>query len=310
MRVISGPPRYFFLRRERGAREEVAHWPPEVKPLEAPENLICVGVRLHPEDGAWRAEPVAQEADLNADANGAFVLTRQTTLGLRPDGVHESSVTLALLGVRAINEDGKGTEYASHLVVRVSGGMGLAPHQPLVVPIDSLLLGAYIERGSHAEAELDLRLAPAQVASMPPYLPDPLISRNVSRALDAAILSAQARHAITFETEAGRVSLYGRAEISTFGDEARTELEHTPGVVDISDHILYGELLQQQVMEALADRGYTDIEVLYEHGLVNLRGTVPSHADTHKAKDIALRIPGVRGVVNDLAVAAPVNAEA
>ncbi|MEO7000392.1 MAG: BON domain-containing protein, partial [Ktedonobacterales bacterium] len=309
-----GPPRYFFLRRERGAREEVAHWPPEVKPLEAPENIVCVGVRLHAEDGAWRADPVAQEADLTADAGGAFVLTRQTMLGLRPDGVHESNVTLALLGVRVINEDGKGAEYASHLVLRVNGGMGFGPHQPLVVPIDSLLLGAYIERNSEhglqAHAELDLHLAPAQVASMPPYLPDAIISRNVVRALDVSILSPQARHAITFETEAGRVSLYGRAEISTFGDEARAELEHTPGVVDISDHILYGELLQQQVVEALADRGYIDVDVLYEHGLVNLRGTVPDHTSFHKAEDIALRIPGVRGVVNDLTVASPVNAEA
>ncbi|HUY76729.1 MAG TPA: BON domain-containing protein [Ktedonobacterales bacterium] len=315
MRVISGPPRYFFLRRERNAREELANWPPDIKPMETPENQVGVAVRLFPEELGWRAELVTREADLNADADGAFLLTRQTNLGLAPEGRSGvSGVALKLMGMRVINADSKGVEYVSHLVVRVTGGMGVgAPSQPLVAPIDTLLLGEYVERdggaGSRAQATLDLRLTPGDVTNLPQYLPDAAISRYVTHTLDETVLTPQARHSITFEVEAGRVSLYGRPEMVSLGEEIRAALWRTPGVVDIADHMLYGAELERQVEEALAERGLGAITVLYEHGLINLRGEVLDNATRHKAKDLALRIPGVRGVVNDLSVAEPAPAE-
>lgn len=317
MRVISGPPRYFFLRHERNAREVVANWPPDIKPMETPENQVGVAVRLYPEEIGWRVELVAKEADLTADAEGAFILSRQTNLGLAPEGRSGVlGVALKLMGVRVINVDSKGIEYVSHLVVRVTGGMGFgAPSQALVAPIEALLLGEYVERdagrqgqGSGAQATLDLRLTPGETASLPPYLPDPMISRNVTHALDETVVTPQARHSITFEVEAGRVSLYGRPELESLGEEIRAALTRTPGVVDIADHMLYGADLERQVEESLAERGLSAITVLYEHGLINLRGEVVDNATRHKAKDLALRIPGVRGVVNDLRVAEPIPA--
>jgi len=313
MRVISGPPRYFFLRRTRNVHEELAHWPPDIKPMETPENEIGVAVRLFPEAIGWRAELVTSDADLDADAEGAFLMTRQTNLGLAPEGRSGvSGVALKLMGVRVINADSKGVEYVSHLVVRVTGGMIGAPSQPIVAPIEALLLGEYVERGdgaeSRARATLDLRLTPSDVSNLPQYLPDAMVSRQVTRTLDETALTPQARHAITFEVEAGRVSLYGRPELVSLGEEIRAALWRTPGVVDIADHMLYGADLERQVEEALAERGLTAITVLYEHGLINLRGEVPDNATRHKAKDLALRIPGVRGVVNDLQVAAPAPA--
>jgi len=314
MHVISGPPRYFFLRRERNAREELANWPPDIKPMEMPENQVGVAVRLFPEELGWRAELVTREADLNADADGAFLLTRQTNLGLAPEGRSGvSGVALKLMGMRVINADSKGVEYVSHLVVRVTGGMGVgAPSQPLVAPIESLLLGEYVERdggaGSRAQATLDLRLTPGDVTNLPQYLSDAAISRQVTYTLDETVLTPQARHSITFEVEAGRVSLYGRPELVSLGEDIRAALWRTPGVVDIADHMLYGAELERQVEEALAERGLSAITVLYEHGLINLRGEVLDNATRHKAKDLALRIPGVRGVVNDLRVAEPTPA--
>ncbi len=314
MRVISGPPRYFFLRRTRNAHEEVANWPPDIKPMETPENEVGVAVRLYPEEMGWRAELVARDADLNADADGAFLMTRQTNLGLAPEGRSGASgVALKLMGVRVINADSKGVEYVSHLVVRVTGGMVGAPSRPIVAPIETLLLGEYVERdggaGSRAQATLDLRMTPDDVLNLPPYLPDTAISRYVTRTLDETVLAPQARHSITFEVEAGRVSLYGRPELVSLGEEIRAALWRTPGVVDIADHMLYGAELERQVEEALAERGLTNVTVLYEHGLINLRGEVPDNATRHKAKDLALRVPGVRGVVNDLRVAEPVPVE-
>lgn len=301
MRVLSGPPRYFFLRRARGVREELAHWPPEDKSPEAPDNQICVAARLYPVEGAWRAEAVEAEAVLKEQVEGAFILTRETVLGLSRD--QRSPITFALLGVRVIKMDDG--EFASHLVVRVTGGMGPgAPSAPLVLPISAMILGRYIEHGARAEAELDLRLSPAQIASAPAYLPDARIHRAVSLTLDQAILSAVARHAVTYEVLAGRVSLYGRADLTALGEEIRAALSRAPGVVDIDDHIIYVDQLKEQVEQALTAKGMGDIAVLSEHGLIALRGVVPDSRTRYKAKDTAASIPGVRGVIiQDLKVA-------
>lgn len=294
MRVLSGPPRYFFLRRARGAREEVAHWPPETKSPEPPENLLCVAVRLLPEEGAWRAEPVENEADLRTEVDGAFVLTRDTTFGLARET--RSDATMALLGVRVVRVDG--VEYASHLVVRATSGVPMVGRAtPLVLPIGEMILGAYVERGTRAEAELDLRMTPTQVSDAAVYLSDANIERNVGQALNQAILSPVARHALTYEVLAGRISLYGRAEFSAIGEEARAALTQTPGVVDVDDHIVYTDLLKDLVEQALAAKGIDNIAVLCEHGLITLDGVVSDAKTKYKAKDTAAGIPGVRGVV-------------
>jgi osmotically-inducible protein OsmY len=135
---------------------------------------------------------------------------------------------------------------------------------------------------------------------------DTLIERNAARALNAAIIAPRARHEIKPEVEAGRVSLYGRAELTSTGEQARAELERTPGVVEVADHMLYDELLNDQVERAMAEKGLGYINVFFEHGLIVLAGAVPDNATLHKARDIALRIPGVRGVVtNNLLVQPP-----
>jgi osmotically-inducible protein OsmY len=258
-------------------------------------------VRLLPDEGAWRAEPVESEADLRTEVEGAFVLTRETAFGLAREA--RSDATLALLGVRVMRVDG--ADYASHLVARATSGVSMVGRStPLVLPISAMILGAYVERGARAEAELDLRMTPTQVASSPVYLGDAAIERTVGRALDQAILSPVARHAITYEILAGRVSLYGRAEFSGIGEEARAALAQTSGVVDVDDHIVYTDLLKDQVEQALAAKGLGDIAVLCEHGLIDLSGVVPDSKTKYKAKDTAAGIPGVRGVIiQDLKVA-------
>jgi osmotically-inducible protein OsmY len=258
-------------------------------------------VRLLPDEGVWRAEPVENEADLRTEVEGAFVLTRDTSFGLAREA--RSDATLALLGVRVALVDG--AEYATHLVARaVSGVSMMGRSTPLVLPISAMILGAYVERGARAEAELDLRMTPTQVASSPVYLSDPLIERHVGLALDQAILSPVARHAITYEILAGRVSLYGRAEFGGIGEEARAALAQTTGVVDVDDHLVYSDLLKDQVEQALAAKGLDNIAVLTEHGLITLSGVVPDSKTKFKAKDTANSIPGVRGVViTDLKVA-------
>jgi len=277
--------------------------------LQLPDNQVTVAVLLYPEEGGWRAEMVKDEAALNGDLGGAFVLTRDTTIGATPDD-RRVVADLALMGVRVALEGEKGPEYATHLVVRVLDGGAGAPKRPVVVPIEKLVLGQYVERGkrSVATVQLNLQLTGADLAQMPAYMPDALIERYVHQTLDETVPSQRARHEIKPEVQAGRINLYTDnrfpLELVTTGDIAKAALERTPGVVEISDHMIYNELLQQQVSAALAAKGLADVGVLSEHGLIVLSGDVKDNATRHQARDIALKVTGVKGVVNDLEIQA------
>jgi hypothetical protein len=308
MVAATGPARYFFLRRVRGAHEEVSHWPPEIKPLQLPDNQVTVAVLLYPEEDGWRAETVKDEAALKGDLGGAFVMTRDTTINATPDD-RRVIADLALMGVRVALAGDKGPEYATHLVVRVLDGGGGMPRRPIVVPIEWMVLGQYVERGKRtiASVQLHAQASAAELGQAPVYMPDAIIERYVHRTLDETVPSQRARHEIKPEVQAGRVNLYTDArfpmDLITTGDAVKAALEHTPGVVEISDHMIYNEKLQQQASEALAAKGLGDISVLSEHGLIILSGVVKDNATYHQARDITLKIPGVKGVVvTDLAI--------
>jgi hypothetical protein len=306
-----GPVRYIFLRTTRG-REEVENWPPTIKPLEIPENTICRSIKLYSMDTRWKAECGSlggsesgqndrTAADQEAEPGPPLILTRTTVLGLLQGG-RRGKAEVELLGVRVVNLEGRGVEYASHFVVAALPGAGLGPRRPAVVPADGLILEEYVEQGSHAEASLALRLSPGEYALAPRYLADPIILRQAKRTLDQSILSPRARHGITIEVEAGRISLHGRAELTSFGDQATEALLQSPGVVDVADHLLYDEELTDLVQKALAAKGFASITVLTEHGLINLRGEAPDTTRRYQAEDIAKRTPGVRVVVNDIVI--------
>jgi BON domain len=314
MQVMSGSVRYFFLK--AAGQHDMPHWPPKNKTLEGPDNITTIAVRLYPmTDAGWRAEPVTQDAATPAGPppEPAFVLTSNTALGLLQDG-KRGRAEVGLLGVRVVNLDNKGAEYATHLVVHALPGSGLgSTRQVTIAPIEALVLSEYIEHGDRAEAALDLRISPAEYAALPHYLPDDEVQRQAKDALDLAVQNTArfysygpyARHGITLEVESGRVSVYGRVDLATTGEQIRRALEATPGVVEVADHLLYIEDLKEKVEQALAAKNLDDIQVLSEHALIILDGDVPDSKTRYQAEDIAKRTPGVRGVVNNLVVKTP-----
>jgi hypothetical protein len=311
MDVMTGPVRYIFLRTTRG-REEVENWPPTIKPLETPENTVCKSIKLYGMDSLWKAECGSADGSQSGQADPSraaqqaepgppLILTRATVLGLLQGG-KRGKAEVELLGVRVVNPESKGVEYASHFVVAALPGAGLGLRRPAVVPVDGLILEEYVEQGSYAEVSLALRLSPGEYASVPRYLADPIILRQAKRTLDQSILSPRARHGITLEVEAGRISLHGRAELTSFGEQAKEALLQSSGVVDVADHLLYDEDLTDLVQAALLDKGFTAITVLTEHGMINLLGEAPDSKRRYQAEDIAKRTPGVRAVVNDIVI--------
>ncbi|MFI5272149.1 MAG: BON domain-containing protein [Ktedonobacterales bacterium] len=328
MHVISGPVRYYFLRKARG-QEDVDNWPPIIKPLEGPDNKVCTAVRLYATNSGWRAECGDEPATANgtdgADgADGAtsavsatempLMLTRATVLGLLQEG-RRARGEAGLLGVRVVNADGQGTDYATHFIVNALPGAGLSPRRPVVVPIDSLVLGEYVEHANWAEAQLDLRMTPGDYSGQPLYLSDEMILRNANDTLDRTVhanahftYGEHPHRDITAEVEDGRVTLFGMAAMHVTGDQASAALLGTPGVLEVVDRILYLDDLQDVVEDALTAKGFDTVLVLVEHALVVLSGEVASSKQRWQAEDIAKKIPGVRGVVNDIVVAAPTTA--
>lgn len=309
MQAVSGPVRYFYLRNARGP-EDVHNWPPTIKPLEGPDNKVVSVVRLYADTAGWRADAGDDAGNKPVDGVPPLLITRRTVLGLLQEG-KRTRADVGVLGVRVVNLDSKGVEYAVHLVVRALSGSGMGiPRGPMVVPIEAMVLSEYVEHGSHAEAQLDLRLSPSEYANMPAFVPDEVILRAARQTINQTFQSTArfytyanvAKHGISPEVEAGRVSLHGRVDLNTAGEQARAALLATPGVVEVADHLLYIEDLKDQVERALEAKGIENIIVLVEHALVVLRGEVPDTKTRYQAEDIARGLPGVRGVVNDIIV--------
>jgi hypothetical protein len=303
MPALTGPARYLFLRRARG-NEDVPRWPPALKLHPWPEHQIVAAVELTREEPGWQLGRIEQTGLLLDEPTNGLWFSRQSAFGLVPNG-QRNPADFDLLGVRVVRPEEKGPEYASHLIVRLQPGTARGlPKDAIVVPIDSLVLTEYYEGPKGTRAICDLRLSYAALNAMPAYLPDEAILDLANRAVDQAVENPRARHDMLLEVESGRVTLLGRAELSSTGEQARAALERTPGVVEVADHMIYDEDLQRTVGEALEAKGVGYVNVLVEHNLVVLHGTVPDLKTLYKAKDAALAIPGVRGVVvNELLVA-------
>lgn len=299
MAVASGPVHYLYLRHEGplvpGALKD---WPPPASHF-GDDDATCVAVRMMATEDGWHVAPLDQ-VPVPADIpEGALVMSRETEFGFtagKPDA------TVALLGVRVEELEPKTPGRLTHLVVFGHGG-NVRTARPVVVPVAAIVVTNYAERAGRTEASLDLRGAPGDLANYMPWLPDTAIEPLAVRAVDDAVLSPRARKTITVEVNSGRVALHGRTEIASNADAAISQLEQTPGVVDVADYLLIDEQLQDLVEQALAEKGITGVRALSEHGLISLHGAAPDTATRYKAQDIAARVTGVRGVVNRIELA-------
>lgn len=302
MTVASGPVRYLYLRQAGPLTPgDLKDWPPPATQF-ADDDATCVAVRMMPAEDGWHVEPLDDMPVPDDIPEGALVMSRETEFGFTA-GRHEA--TVALLGVRVEELEPKTPGRLTHLVVYGYGG-NVRTARPVVVPAAAIVVTSYAERGGRTEATLDLRGAPGELANYMPWLPDTTIEALAVRAVDEAVLSPRARKTITVEVHSGRVALHGRTEIASNADAAISQLEQTPGVVDVADYLLIDEQLQDMVEEALAAKGISGVRALSEHGLISLHGESPDAITRRQAEDIAARVTGVRGVVNRIELASQV----
>jgi RNA polymerase sigma-70 factor (ECF subfamily) len=303
MAATTNPVHYLFMRREDSAQPgDPEDWPPAVMQVGS-EDVICVAIQVTVTEDGWRAQPLQQVPSVEDIPENALVVTRDTELAFS-EGRGGDAVA-ALLGARVESDTPKEPGLLTQVVILARGGpLPWRVTRPVVVPASALVLSSYAERGGRSEATLDLRLAPSDLGELPVWLPDAAIEPLAVLAVDRAVLSPRARHLIVIEVQAGRVALHGRAELASHAEGAVRELEATPGVLEVVDHLLVDESLQDVVEQALAAKGITGVRALAEHGLISLHGEVQDTATRRQAVDIATDVTGVRGVVNLIEVRA------
>jgi hypothetical protein len=269
------------------------------------DDAACAALQLVATADGWHATPLPSVPPVEEIPENTLVVTRDTEMGFLLGRPGDDLV--ALLGARVERWASSEPEQLTHIIVfPTAGGVARRQPRPLVVPASAIVLSSYAERAGRAEASLDLRMSPGELAEAIPWMPDATIEQISSGVVDSVVLSARARHMLVTEVHAGRVALHGRAELSTTVEAAVQALETTPGVVEVANHVLVDESLTDLVEQELAAKGITGIRALAEHGLISLHGEAPDAATRRKAEDTAARIPGVRGVVNRIEVRAGV----
>jgi predicted nucleic acid-binding protein len=296
MSATSGPVHYIFLR-WANARQDA--WPP-VDAAGEGDAVVAVAAQLVADAQAWRVTPLAELPALADIPENALVVTRESELTFTDERAADASAQLLALRVEHVD----GGDVLTHLVVLPTTGSGKVAAQGHVVPAAALVLTEYAERGGRSAASLGLRGGPRELADTPIWLPDPMVQAAAEVAVDRAVLLPHARHLITLETHAGRVALHGRAELESFAEAAETELLASPGVVDVSNHLLVDESLKDAVDQELAAEGITAVYALTEHRLISLHGTVDDEHIRRRAEIIARKVTGVQGVLNRVVVSA------
>jgi osmotically-inducible protein OsmY len=227
-------------------------------------------------------------ADDRESQNGVSI-----TASTRVRGVNASLGVLTRVWVD------RASSCVTHVVIRRHMGV-LASGPERIVPIDrveEMRLGTIL-----------VKLDSTGFSDMPVFRSDSLIERDVNESLAAVLAEPRARRTLKVRVQDGFVTLGG--EVDTL-DQVRYA-EHTvmrvPGVRGITLDLVAQEALAAAVEARLALQriasgdGPRSIQVLAEHGIVHLEGTVGTQRARSDAERVALTVAGVKVVVNNLRV--------
>lgn len=185
------------------------------------------------------------------------------------------------------------------LLVSAPGGL-FGTREERILPL------ALVAAISHDRIELSKGYT--SLAELAIYRDDVSIERDVRLALAERIADPQARRAVKVRVEDGHVSLGGAVETVEVVTSARQAVAGVRGVRGYTNDLIALEALGQRVEVALARliaQGRlldTRVRVLAEHAIVYLEGSAPSVAVRAALERTAISVPGVRVVVNDIAV--------
>jgi osmotically-inducible protein OsmY/sporulation protein YlmC with PRC-barrel domain len=144
---------------------------------------------------------------------------------------------------------------------------------------------------------------------LPLYRPDAVIASDARMALGGVLADPRARRAVKLHVEDGEVLLSGEVDTVEQAHLAEWAVTRVPGVRRVVVDLAAQEQLAAEVEARIAalglpgQNGHVPVQVLSEHGIVYLEGSVPSAQLRARVEAAALGATGARVVVNNLRVA-------
>lgn len=154
--------------------------------------------------------------------------------------------------------------------------------------------------------ELTLKLSAAEAGRLPIYRTDAAILSSVAESFEAALPDPRTRRSVKVRVEDGHVFLGGLVDTPEVKRLAETVASNAPGIRGITSDIVIAESLavdvEAGIERALASLKSTGARVrtFTEHGIVYLEGVVPDAETRNALERVAVGVPGVRVVVNNL----------
>jgi osmotically-inducible protein OsmY len=156
--------------------------------------------------------------------------------------------------------------------------------------------------------EVRVKIGADAFAELPVYRPDAAIESDVRLALESVLADPRARRGIKLLVDDGHVTLSGEVDTTDQLRYASRAAAAVAGVRALSLDLIAQETLAAAVeariasLGALAGNGHAHIQVLAEHGIVHLEGTVPSPQAREAVERAVLSVSGAKVVVNGLRV--------
>lgn len=182
---------------------------------------------------------------------------------------------------------------ASHLLVRDTH------HYVRIVPAE------LIERV--AAEGVRLKLGMGDLDQLAVFRADPAIAADIALAFAPALPDPKARRDVKVRVEDGHVTLTGVVDAAEVRDRALAAAGQVLGVRGITDDLVVAEALADLVLAAIAreqgkkpELAGPPVRAFAEHGIVYLDGRVPTPAARWALEQVAIGVPGVRVVVNNL----------
>lgn len=184
---------------------------------------------------------------------------------------------------------------ATHLLVREGRGRG----RLRIVPAE------LIER--IATDGVRLKLGKTDLDRLTVFRSDPAIAADIALAFATALPDPKARRDVKVRVEDGHVTLTGVVDAAEVRERALSAAGRVLGVRGMTDDLVVAEALAEQVLSAIAretakapELAGSQVRAFAEHGIVYLEGRVPAPAARWALEGVALAVPGVRVVVNNL----------
>lgn len=152
-----------------------------------------------------------------------------------------------------------------------------------------------------------LKLGKADLDQLAVFRADPAIAADIALAFATALPDPKARRDVKVRVDDGHVTLSGVVDAAEVRERALTTAGQVLGVRGTTDDLVVAEALADQVLAAIAREQATKPELasplvraFAEHGIVYLDGRVPTPAARWALEQVAIGVPGVRVVVNNL----------